>query len=341
MPPNSSALPALFDSMRAMGAALSALQKALPAAAPAKQDWPTVLACVSAEMEALTAATDAATKFGSQLSASELKAQASALRDYVKPLLVTAPFAHRCLTKPLGYSGDYGTVNCILGDPFQGDDAYSQLLNYFLLQHDIAEGHRNRINILHRLLLRKAAEAHANGTPFRVLSIGCGPAEETYRFLRDCPAPEVADITLLDFSREALDWAGRRLEALQAPKASRARVRLVEDSVYNLAKKPLASVSAEYDLVICAGLFDYLTDRFCQRVLAYGVKALRSEGVLLVTNVSPCADRVLTKLLLDWDLIYRSVDELSALLPKADTLGHQVYVDSTGTNIVAEIRKLA
>lgn len=305
-----------------------------------KEALPLLLASYSPELEAITKATDGITRRGLQLPAAVLKAQAPLLRELLREAMATVPFVTRCVEKPLGYAGDYATINCVLGDPLQGPDLYSRLVNFFVLQFDIAQGHRNRIEVLHQLLLKKAHEAHLGGRPLRVLSIGCGPAEETFRFLNDCPTPEVADITLLDFSREALGWAGARLEQAQASRPTKARIRLVEESVFNLARKPLDTVVPEFDLVICAGLFDYLTDRFCQRVLHFGVRALHPAGMMLVTNVSPCDDRVLSQIVLDWDLLYRTTAELNALLPRSPELAHHVYVDSTGTNVIAEVRKL-
>src|SRR5262245_8280570 len=42
-------------------------------------------------------------------------------RRYLHPYLLCSPFAYRTFHKPLGYPGDYGMVNMIVGDPYQGN----------------------------------------------------------------------------------------------------------------------------------------------------------------------------------------------------------------------------
>lgn len=274
------------------------------------------------------------------LSDQERLAARQPVQALLHPLLLDSPFVRRSYEKPLGYAGDYQMVRYILEDSFQGSSAYAQLINHFFLQHDVAAGHRNRIVMLERRLRAVADRAYAEGRTVRVLTIGCGPAEETYRFIRDYEHPEVVEFVLLDFSRETLDWAANRIEQLQEGRALKSKVSTVEDSVYNLAKKRLDEVQPEYDLVICAGLFDYLTNRFCGRVMEYGVRALRPQGTLLVTNVSNCLSAHFMSIVMEWELIYRTAGELEALLPRGARLVHNVEVDSTGTNVVAEVFKI-
>lgn len=282
-------------------------------------------------------AIDVYTAAGKELSEQELEPFHRPAQELMHPLLMGAPIAWRSFTKPLGYAGDYMMVNHILSEPFQGNTAFDQLLSFSLLLVDVAQGHRNRIVVLQGRLTEYAERARAEGKTLRVLTIGCGPAEETFRFIRDYAHPKVLDISLLDFSRETLDWSKHRIEQLCLETGKSAKVTCIEDSVYNLAKKKPDTPHETYDLVICAGLFDYLTDRFCKRVMEFGVRSLLPGGTLLVTNVSSCRDSFFMSKMLEWDLIYRTADELAALLPQGENLKHNVYVESTGTNVVAEI----
>jgi hypothetical protein len=59
----------------------------------------------------------------------------------------------------------------------------------------------------------------------------------------------------------------------------------------------------------------------------------------MVTNVSKCAASFSMSKLLEWDLIYRSAEHLESLLPAMPGMSHKVYVDETGTNVVAELRR--
>lgn len=56
-----------------------------------------------------------------------------------------------------------------------------------------------------------------------------------------------------------------------------------------------------------------------------------------VTNVSRCRDSFFMSETLEWGLIYRTEDQLKALMPSGEGLEHRLHVDSTGTNVVASI----
>jgi len=327
-------------------AALQALKKQAggpPAVSDAEKQ-----ALLAAHLPALHAFDDAwatFTRAGQALHPAALAALRGAVQARLHPLILASPFARRCFEKPLGYAGDYVMVRYILGDPFQGDSAFAQLLNFALVQADVAQGHRNRIRILEALLGRHAAGAAGAGRVATGLTIGCGPAEETWRFIRNDPHAGSLALDLLDFNAETLDWtAGRLAEACReaghevGPPAGRTpALRYLHESVYDLAKKRPATVVPAYDLVICAGLFDYLTDAFCRRVIEFGARSLLPGGTLLVTNVSRSDASFGLSEVLEWDLIYRSAEQLASLLPQWAGFTSTVRVDETGTNVVAEL----
>lgn len=258
----------------------------------------------------------------------------------VSPLLLESPFARRCIEKPLGYAGDYVMVRHILGEPFQGESAFAQLLNYALVQIDVAQGHRNRIDGLEGILTRYAAQGAEQGRKFSALTIGCGPAEETYRFIKNSPHADSLDLSLLDFNKETLDWTAGRLGQVCQETGRNPGLHYIEESVYNLAKQKPATVKSAFDLVICAGLFDYLSDSFCKRVIEYGARSLLPGGTLLVTNVSRSQSSFSMSKMLEWDLIYRSSEHLASLMPVNPKYAHKVYADSTGTNVMGELTLL-
>ncbi|KVP96918.1 hypothetical protein WJ97_13940 [Burkholderia ubonensis] len=297
-------------------------------------------ALVAAHLPALrdfNTAWDEFTDAGQALSRAELTRLRGHAQERLHPLLLQSPFARRCFEKPLGYAGDYVMVRYILSDPFQGDSAFAQLMNFALLQADVAEGHRNRINYLEALLSNHAAAAHAAGRKASGLTIGCGPAEETFRFIHHSPHADSLDLALMDFNQETLDWTANRLAQARQETGRSPGLTYVQDSVYNLAKQKASSITPAYNVVICAGLFDYLTDRFCKRVIEFGARSLLPGGTLLVTNVSRCRSSLGMSEVLEWDLIYRSADQLASLLPDIEGFSHKVYVDETGTNAVAEL----
>lgn len=275
-----------------------------------------------------------AAKVEEELSA----AHRSFAQGALHPLILRAPFVFRTYTKPLGYAGDYQMVNQILGDPRQGPSTYFQIVNAAFLQTAVAAAHRNRIDILVDFLTRMADAAKRAGRPFRVLNVGCGPAVEIQRFLQNYPEPHWLAFELVDFSDETLNWTKDKLGALNARLAQPARIDFVQDSVHQLLKRRVdtTQTSGEFDVVYCAGLFDYLSDKVCNRLLAYFASCMRSGGQLLVTNVhSNNPERPGMEHLLEWYLIYRDEAKMEQLLP-AGAHQRKLYVDATGVNVFAE-----
>jgi extracellular factor (EF) 3-hydroxypalmitic acid methyl ester biosynthesis protein len=255
------------------------------------------------------------------------------------PLLLRAPFVFRTYAKPLGYAGDYLMVKQILDDPRQGPNTYFQIVNAAFLRSAAAVAHRNRIDILVKFLYRLADEAQRAGRTYRVLNVGCGPAIEIQRFIETHPNPSLLSFELLDFSDETLAWTHGQIDEILARTGKNVSINYVHDSVHNLVKRQLDPQidSASFDAVYCAGLFDYLSDKVCVKLLNHFVSRMRTGGTLLATNVhenNPEREFVMGHLL-EWYLIYRDEAKMEALLP-ASTHSKTVYVDETGVNIFAE-----
>lgn len=255
------------------------------------------------------------------------------------PLLLRAPFVFRTYTKPLGYAGDYKMVIQMLGEPRQGPSTYFQIVNTAFLQNILAEAHRNRIDILVDFLKRMADAACLAGKTFRILNVGCGPAIEIQRFLQSYPHPECLSFELVDFSEETLAWTREKLSAIIEQTGRPISVNYVHDSVHKLLKRridPASDTAREFDAVYCAGLFDYLSDKVCSKLMAHFAARTHHGGTLLVTNVhSNNSTKFVMEHLLEWYLIYRDTAILAPLLP-AQSATRQIYVDATGMNIFAE-----
>lgn len=256
------------------------------------------------------------------------------------PLILRAPFVFRSFTKPLGYAGDYQMVKQILDDPRQGPSTYFQIVNTLFLQAAVATAHRNRIEVLVDFLQQQAARARALGRPLRILNIGCGPAMEIQRLLDETPDLPPLELELLDFSAETLAWTRSQLEPRVARAGGAVQINYVHESVHQLLKRRPASsapLERDFDAVYCAGLFDYLSDKVCARLMQYFAQRIRPGGTMLVTNVhTDNPEKYAMEHLLEWHLIYRSEANLAALLPP-QAAQRKVYADATGLNVFAEV----
>ena len=261
------------------------------------------------------------------------------------PLLLRAPFVYRTFAKPMGYAGDYEMVNQILADPRQGPNTYFQVVNTMFLNSAVAEAHRNRIDILVDYLQRATELAEREQRQVNILNVGCGPAVEIQRFIEKCPNPERLSFTLVDFSESTLQYTRECIEKAARAHGKTVNVQYVHESVHDLLKRAVRQDTLagqeRFDFVYCAGLFDYLSDKVCTRLIQYFVLRSREGGHILVTNVhSSNPERNGMEHLLEWHLIYRDESQLEAVLPPA-RLDTRLYTDATGVNVFAEFRVCA
>jgi len=260
------------------------------------------------------------------------------------PVMMCSPFIYRTVTKPLGYAGDYEMINMILGEPRRGETLFAKTLNALVLEVEAAEAHRNRITELARVLTTEGHRTRELGRRMRVLNVGCGPSKEVRDFIRSSPDASRTDITLLDFSPEALAFAQEKTEAVRQEVASGIRIAYVEKSVDDLLRESVGAQSGTvaedelYDLVYCAGLFDYFIDPVCKRMVSLFYRKLVPGGLVVVTNLHPRNPvRWIMEYLLAWVVIHRDERQLGKL---DDTGGKQnIYVEPTGVNVFLCARK--
>lgn len=273
-----------------------------------------------------------------------LPAHRAYTRRLLHPLVLCSPFVYRTFQKPLGYAGDYEMVNMILRDPCEGASLFAKIVNICFLNNPPAEAHRNRIAMLNEYLHAEAVRCRAAGRALRVLNLGCGPAREVVGFLADDPASEGVEFTLLDFNDETLEFARREIEAVRRGRRPGARVEYTRKSVNQILKeaaRPGTAGSGLHDLVYCAGLFDYMSDRVCKRLMNQFYELLAPGGLLVATNVDAAKPfRHSMEFLLQWHLICRNSAQLESLRPdEAPVDSWRTRSDATGVNVFIEVRK--
>jgi extracellular factor (EF) 3-hydroxypalmitic acid methyl ester biosynthesis protein len=268
------------------------------------------------------------------------------MRRHLHPLVMCSPFAYRTFEKPLGYAGDYEMVSMMTRPPYEGSTLYSKVLNVWFLRQMPAEAHRNRIEFLERKLLTESLRVSRKANrPARVLNIGCGPAAELHGFFTKNEALPDPEVTLIDFNEETLQHGREQFRQVGSRLGRTLPLKFEKKSVHSMLKEAGRSVELpaerQFDFVYCAGLFDYLPDAVCQRLVQVFYSWVAPGGLLLVTNVDPSNPiKHGMEHLLDWHLIYRGAREAARWKPE-QVPGDQfsLLAESTGVNIFAELRK--
>jgi extracellular factor (EF) 3-hydroxypalmitic acid methyl ester biosynthesis protein len=279
-----------------------------------------------------------------KISPDEAAAYKAFARRQLHSFILCAPFVWRSFTKPLGYAGDYEMVNMMLREsPTVGSTTYARILHGLTTGVAACLAHRNRITILERLLSEEAERVTEEQRIFTVLSVACGPAVEIQRFLRNQELADHCAVHLMDFNEETLAYVQNRVEMAVSESGRKPTVKFIRKSIDDLLKNihlEHEGFLPAYDMIYCAGLFDYFPDNVCRNLLHLYFQWLRPGGLLVATNVHPKnPERNFMEHLLDWYLVYRNEAEMGKLAPKdADK---QVFVDETGVNVFLSIRKPA
>ena len=260
------------------------------------------------------------------------------VQNLLHPYFMSSPFPYRCYSKPLGYAGDYMMMQMIQRENSEGPNLFSKFINVFYTNIPIANSVKNRTVNLVRLINEGVKSSEQNGEEFNSLSIGCGPALEVKKFLESNSPSIKCNFGLLDFNKETLNYA---VEQANSVKGEKHEIIGEVNSVHELLKRSVSGKSEKnkYDLVYCSGLFDYLSDKVCSKLIKLFYSMVKPGGKVFVTNMhSNNYDNRLMELLLEWYLVYRDEKNMANLAP---SLGERkMYTDQTGVNLCLEITKI-
>ena len=165
------------------------------------------------------------------------------------------------------------------------------------------------------------------------------------QFLRESHLADRAHFTLIDFNEETLAHCQSVVNEAKSKGGRNTQFTFVKKSVQQIvresARRDAPDVNEQFDLVYCAGLFDYLSDAFCQQLTDIFYSWLAPGGKLVTTNVDDYNPRRLTMdHIMEWHLFYRRSADLLALKPDAapeDLCA--VKADATGVNLYFEAQK--
>lgn len=261
----------------------------------------------------------------------------------IHPYMLCAPFVWRSFNKPLGYAGDYEMINMLLQESdTRGVTTYARIFHDLTSSVAVCVAHRNRIKILERLLAEEVERVTTEEQRvFTVLTVACGPAVEIQRFIRTNELAGQCALHLMDFNAETLAYTKERVQQAMEASGRKPTVKFIQKSIDDLLKNihlESEGFLPSYDMIYCAGLFDYFPDNVCRNLLLLYHRWVRPGGLLAATNVHPNnPERALMEHLLDWYLIYRDEAHLASLAPKdADA---EVFADETGLNVFLTTRK--
>jgi len=285
---------------------------------------------VTREMDAFFAAV---TELDTSLTPDERSVCVGYAKERIQPFFFQSPFFRRTVDKPLGYPGDYMTVEMLFDNKPQGETPLGALLARYALDTGPARAHRARQPwVIQHLRQESRQEAP------EVLSFACGPERILREYLAgggDC------QITLCDADERALKYARKKIEDLEQRLGRKPNVRAIQISAFTLLRRDggvellrRESPPGGCDFVLVLGLLDYLNADVSARFVANLTQVLKPGGYCMLTNVhvkNPW--RSLMEYVADWFVHHRSMEELQEIATRRSNLSTvSLTTDETGVN---------
>ena len=271
---------------------------------------------------------------------------AAALREFsirqIHRFLMQAPWLHRARHKPFGYPGDYEVMNFIYEKDFEGPTLFARAIGHAFIQTPVTLAVRYRKDLLKRQLRAALEQRAGSSRPVRVLSIAAGPAREVQELLTEMDElPVPLEIVLFDQDKGALAHAYRRLRPLAARFPGRTRMVFLNESIKRLLRDThLFDEFQGFDAIYSCGLFDYLHEATAVRLARNLFNAAAPGGQVFIGNMADHSSRWIMEQQLDWELFYRSREELVEIGHRAVPDARiRVLEEETGVNPFIELRR--
>lgn len=244
------------------------------------------------------------------------------MKQHIEELLLPAPIYRQSYYKPLGYAGDFVTMNIAYTNHYQGETAYGKFLNRMFCELMISRAAISRVTFL-RDWIEKAVSEN-NDRAIRIMSIASGPAREVQDYLTVGTPKNQIEFFLFDQDPQALAFAQSNLSPVARRFGDQVAIRYINGAVKHLVREPHRFESlGNQDLIYTAGLFDYLRKAPAAKLLENLFNLLAPGGRLIIGNLSPeCDSQGFLENLVDWEIIYRDDNEmleLTSLVSPSDT----------------------
>lgn len=255
------------------------------------------------------------------------------------PYLMSSAFMQRTNLKPRGYAGDAVMMEMIYDNKHIGRYAFNKLMHKHPVEHAAAQAVRNRRVLVPKMM--RETLARTNASPFRILSVACGPARELDAFFVHDADFDRLKLTLLDQDEEALAAARTQVDVLGRRAQRPADVAWVNDSVRTLLRtRDLAGRHGRFEFIYSMGMFDYLTPPVAKALLGRLYELLEKGGEMVIGNYHASnPSRFYMAYWLDWVLYYRTEAEMLELTASLTGALKQVVFDASGSQMFLKVER--
>lgn len=240
----------------------------------------------------------------------------------IKDLLLQDPLTYRSYSRPRGYAGDAELIDMIYF-PNETDmstvSAIGKQIYRYNTRSPLSRTLRKRMKLTSDCI-DEFAEQRSN---ISVLSVASGHCREL-KYSKAMTDGSVERFVALDQDDSSLEFMRNEYRDMNLESVSL--------SVSDLIKGK--SQLGEFDLIYSAGLYDYLSTRFAQKLTHQLYKMLKPGGKLMLINIAQDYDEVgYLESYMNWAMIGRGKQETLELAAEIRTNEHAILNVNNGTEI--------
>jgi SAM-dependent methyltransferase len=272
------------------------------------------------------------------------RAVKKAVKEYTETVLTPeflgSPTWDRSYNKPLGYPGDFKVMQYVYDNEALGHTLFDKLIHRFSM---FAGAHlRDRLRLVSDAILKHTAY-YPKGKALRIIDVGCGMAWELRPLVESGLLPQHSKITFVDQERQVLEDLHKSFSNdLTKQNRDDVSIDILQASFVELfdAASALAHLPLQ-DIICSLGLIDYMKEKRGRAFVAALYNKLAPGGLLVVTNIRQHPKRLEWVLgcLFDWEMYYRTEEQMQALTMDAPDADVSVFTDPTGHVYIMTLRR--
>jgi extracellular factor (EF) 3-hydroxypalmitic acid methyl ester biosynthesis protein len=268
---------------------------------------------------------------------------AKLMKDKILPYILQTGTASRFCTKPLGYAGDYLTLENIYRNVETGSTPIGIVVDRMHLDAPTSIVVRNRRKLIgDKLYELFQKQQPTEDAPMTMLCIASGSAREVYDLYENICNQNALKINalktiLLDFDKEALEFCGNWRDE----KGWTAQISLVQETILNLIIGRSKVQILPQDVVYSIGLIDYFQEKHVIKLLNFIHSILKPNGTVILGNFhSKNIYKEYLDEVVDWKLIHRTEADMQRMFmsSKFQKTG-DIFFEGEGLNMFIQVRK--
>lgn len=216
----------------------------------------------------------------------------------------------------------------------EGKTQIERVVDNFWMHIRNAQAVRNRLKIAKQELRKAIRVLHRPGETVRILSLAAGTAQGVIEVMRESLDQGISvRAVLVDLDPTALRHA--RDLAYRAGVGESLETREGDVLFFNRVL-----YGFEPDIIEMMGLTDYLKDKIAVALFKKIRRHLKSGGYFLTCHVHPNGETFFLRHVVNWDMIYRKLDEFEGILVDSGFLRTRFEAEPHGIHSVAIAQKL-